>query len=169
MTCCLVCLELLFDICCDCKGVLAVPIMFELEYCYFLTRLGHAARGPRLLVRCGKLRYVRQECSTMESSAMLGMCSRIWAWGMSLPSREAVKNVLLLCFYLVCPLSFVSFVSFVSFASWPPSSVLLSCVSFVLCVLCVLCLLAPLFCSSCLLYTSPSPRDRTRSRMPSSA
>ena len=24
-------------------------------------------------------------------------------------------------------------------------------------------------CSSCLLYTSPSPRDRTRSRMPSSA
>ena len=31
--------------------------------------------------------------------------------------------------------------------------------------------LAPLFtlCASCLLYTSPSPRDRTRSRMPSSA
>src|SRR5665811_200192 len=28
----------------------------------------------------------------------------------------------------------------------------------------------PLFCfTSCLLYTSPSPRDRTRSRMPSSA
>ena len=25
------------------------------------------------------------------------------------------------------------------------------------------------FCSACLLYTSPSPRDRTRSRMPSSA
>ena len=25
------------------------------------------------------------------------------------------------------------------------------------------------FCSTCLLYTSPSPRDRTRSRMPSSA
>jgi len=25
------------------------------------------------------------------------------------------------------------------------------------------------FCTSCLLYTSPSPRDRTRSRMPSSA
>ena len=24
-------------------------------------------------------------------------------------------------------------------------------------------------CTSCLLYTSPSPRDRTRSRMPSSA
>ena len=24
-------------------------------------------------------------------------------------------------------------------------------------------------CASCLLYTSPSPRDRTRSRMPSSA
>ena len=24
-------------------------------------------------------------------------------------------------------------------------------------------------CNSCLLYTSPSPRDRTRSRMPSSA
>ena len=24
-------------------------------------------------------------------------------------------------------------------------------------------------CESCLLYTSPSPRDRTRSRMPSSA
>ena len=24
-------------------------------------------------------------------------------------------------------------------------------------------------CKSCLLYTSPSPRDRTRSRMPSSA
>ena len=24
-------------------------------------------------------------------------------------------------------------------------------------------------CGSCLLYTSPSPRDRTRSRMPSSA
>ena len=24
-------------------------------------------------------------------------------------------------------------------------------------------------CSDCLLYTSPSPRDRTRSRMPSSA
>ena len=24
-------------------------------------------------------------------------------------------------------------------------------------------------CSTCLLYTSPSPRDRTRSRMPSSA
>ena len=24
-------------------------------------------------------------------------------------------------------------------------------------------------CSACLLYTSPSPRDRTRSRMPSSA
>ena len=27
----------------------------------------------------------------------------------------------------------------------------------------------PLVCTSCLLYTSPSPRDRTRSRMPSSA
>ena len=26
-----------------------------------------------------------------------------------------------------------------------------------------------LWCASCLLYTSPSPRDRTRSRMPSSA
>ena len=26
-----------------------------------------------------------------------------------------------------------------------------------------------LFCNPCLLYTSPSPRDRTRSRMPSSA
>ena len=26
-----------------------------------------------------------------------------------------------------------------------------------------------LICSTCLLYTSPSPRDRTRSRMPSSA
>ena len=25
------------------------------------------------------------------------------------------------------------------------------------------------FCKGCLLYTSPSPRDRTRSRMPSSA
>ena len=25
------------------------------------------------------------------------------------------------------------------------------------------------WCKSCLLYTSPSPRDRTRSRMPSSA
>ena len=25
------------------------------------------------------------------------------------------------------------------------------------------------FCIACLLYTSPSPRDRTRSRMPSSA
>ena len=25
------------------------------------------------------------------------------------------------------------------------------------------------FCHTCLLYTSPSPRDRTRSRMPSSA
>ena len=25
------------------------------------------------------------------------------------------------------------------------------------------------FCNTCLLYTSPSPRDRTRSRMPSSA
>ena len=25
------------------------------------------------------------------------------------------------------------------------------------------------WCESCLLYTSPSPRDRTRSRMPSSA
>ena len=25
------------------------------------------------------------------------------------------------------------------------------------------------YCNSCLLYTSPSPRDRTRSRMPSSA
>ena len=25
------------------------------------------------------------------------------------------------------------------------------------------------FCTICLLYTSPSPRDRTRSRMPSSA
>ena len=29
--------------------------------------------------------------------------------------------------------------------------------------------LAPLMAKSCLLYTSPSPRDRTRSRMPSSA
>ena len=28
---------------------------------------------------------------------------------------------------------------------------------------------AEAFCRSCLLYTSPSPRDRTRSRMPSSA
>ena len=27
----------------------------------------------------------------------------------------------------------------------------------------------PVHCASCLLYTSPSPRDRTRSRMPSSA
>ena len=27
----------------------------------------------------------------------------------------------------------------------------------------------PLFILACLLYTSPSPRDRTRSRMPSSA
>ena len=27
----------------------------------------------------------------------------------------------------------------------------------------------PAWCSHCLLYTSPSPRDRTRSRMPSSA
>ena len=27
----------------------------------------------------------------------------------------------------------------------------------------------PAYCYSCLLYTSPSPRDRTRSRMPSSA
>ena len=27
----------------------------------------------------------------------------------------------------------------------------------------------PMFIDSCLLYTSPSPRDRTRSRMPSSA
>ena len=27
----------------------------------------------------------------------------------------------------------------------------------------------PNFCYACLLYTSPSPRDRTRSRMPSSA
>ena len=26
-----------------------------------------------------------------------------------------------------------------------------------------------LMCDDCLLYTSPSPRDRTRSRMPSSA
>ena len=26
-----------------------------------------------------------------------------------------------------------------------------------------------IFCDICLLYTSPSPRDRTRSRMPSSA
>ena len=26
-----------------------------------------------------------------------------------------------------------------------------------------------LLCDACLLYTSPSPRDRTRSRMPSSA
>ena len=26
-----------------------------------------------------------------------------------------------------------------------------------------------MFCIACLLYTSPSPRDRTRSRMPSSA
>ena len=25
------------------------------------------------------------------------------------------------------------------------------------------------YCKNCLLYTSPSPRDRTRSRMPSSA
>ena len=31
------------------------------------------------------------------------------------------------------------------------------------------CLLANLLGSTCLLYTSPSPRDRTRSRMPSSA
>ena len=30
-------------------------------------------------------------------------------------------------------------------------------------------LIAPLHRTSCLLYTSPSPRDRTRSRMPSSA
>ena len=29
--------------------------------------------------------------------------------------------------------------------------------------------LAEAICSACLLYTSPSPRDRTRSRMPSSA
>ena len=29
--------------------------------------------------------------------------------------------------------------------------------------------LPELFCTPCLLYTSPSPRDRTRSRMPSSA
>ena len=29
--------------------------------------------------------------------------------------------------------------------------------------------LLPPLCTSCLLYTSPSPRDRTRSRMPSSA
>ena len=28
---------------------------------------------------------------------------------------------------------------------------------------------AMLVCNTCLLYTSPSPRDRTRSRMPSSA
>ena len=28
---------------------------------------------------------------------------------------------------------------------------------------------APPLCPDCLLYTSPSPRDRTRSRMPSSA
>ena len=28
---------------------------------------------------------------------------------------------------------------------------------------------APVMCYGCLLYTSPSPRDRTRSRMPSSA
>ena len=28
---------------------------------------------------------------------------------------------------------------------------------------------AVVYCKSCLLYTSPSPRDRTRSRMPSSA
>ena len=28
---------------------------------------------------------------------------------------------------------------------------------------------APAWCDRCLLYTSPSPRDRTRSRMPSSA
>ena len=26
-----------------------------------------------------------------------------------------------------------------------------------------------ILCNNCLLYTSPSPRDRTRSRMPSSA
>ena len=32
-------------------------------------------------------------------------------------------------------------------------------------ILCVLIVLA----TTCLLYTSPSPRDRTRSRMPSSA
>ena len=30
-------------------------------------------------------------------------------------------------------------------------------------------LIASLIISACLLYTSPSPRDRTRSRMPSSA
>ena len=30
-------------------------------------------------------------------------------------------------------------------------------------------LVHPALCSACLLYTSPSPRDRTRSRMPSSA
>ena len=30
-------------------------------------------------------------------------------------------------------------------------------------------ILAPHLCQICLLYTSPSPRDRTRSRMPSSA
>ena len=30
-------------------------------------------------------------------------------------------------------------------------------------------LLMPVLCEGCLLYTSPSPRDRTRSRMPSSA
>ena len=30
-------------------------------------------------------------------------------------------------------------------------------------------MLAPMVLGSCLLYTSPSPRDRTRSRMPSSA
>ena len=29
--------------------------------------------------------------------------------------------------------------------------------------------IAPIFFNTCLLYTSPSPRDRTRSRMPSSA
>ena len=35
--------------------------------------------------------------------------------------------------------------------------------------LCLVCRGSKMLCGNCLLYTSPSPRDRQRSRMPSSA
>ena len=57
--------------------------------------------GVTVLCACIRTPHTASSCqpsrtyaATGRCDAMLGMCSGIWAWGMSLPSREAVKAVL---------------------------------------------------------------------------